>query len=76
MWPDPQRVYIEGPTELQAAEVICPPALRPAAIILVAMLAAPGVSILRNVYSINRGYEDLAARLRALGAQIEVLLEL
>ena len=39
--------------------------------ILVAMLAANGRSTLRNVYSINRGYEDLAARLRALGARIE-----
>src|SRR5438105_362682 len=36
---DPHRVFIEGPTELRGAEVICPPALRPAAIILIAMLA-------------------------------------
>ncbi len=35
------------------------------------MLAAPGTSVLRSVYVINRGYEDLAARLSALGAQIE-----
>jgi UDP-N-acetylglucosamine 1-carboxyvinyltransferase len=70
---DPHRVYIKGPTPLKAAEVVCPPALRPAAIILIAMLAAPGVSILRNVYSINRGYEDLAARLRKLGARIKTL---
>ena len=55
---DPHRVYVEGPTELKAAEVICPPALRPAAIILIAMLAAKGTSVLRNVYSINRGYEN------------------
>src|SRR3989344_3954796 len=39
---DPHRIAIEGPTHLKAAEVICPPALRPATIILVAMLAAPG----------------------------------
>ncbi len=67
---DPHRISIEGPTRLKAAEVICPPALRPATIILVAMLAAPGRSMLRNVYSINRGYEDLVARLSALGAHI------
>ncbi len=68
---DPHRVIVTGPTPLRATEVICPPALRPAAIILIAMLAAPGTSVLRNVYSINRGYEDLAARLRTLGAEIE-----
>ena len=73
---DPHRVYVNGPTKLRPAEIICPPALRPAAIILIAMLAAPGKSILRNVYSINRGYEDLYARLNALGADIQVLKEL
>lgn len=73
---DPHRVMVTGPTKLKAAEVICPPALRPATIILVAMLAAPGRSILRNVYSINRGYESLAERLRELGAQIKTLHDL
>ncbi len=68
---DPHRISIEGPARLKAAEVICPPALRPATIILVAMLAAPGRSVLRNVYSINRGYEDIVARLQSLGARIE-----
>ncbi len=70
---DPHRMYIEGPTTLHAAEVICPPALRPAVIILIAMLAAEGESILRNVYSINRGYEDLCARLASLGADIRMV---
>ncbi len=69
---DPHRISIEGPTHLKAAEVICPPALRPATIILVAMLAAKGRSMLRNVYSINRGYEDIVSRLKRLGASIEV----
>ena len=68
---DPHRISIEGHRELKAAEVICPPALRPATIILVAMLAAKGRSTLRNVYSINRGYEDIVHRLQALGANIE-----
>ncbi len=68
---DPHRISIEGPTKLKPAEVICPPALRPATIILVAMLAAKGRSTLRNVYSINRGYEDIVARLQQLGASIE-----
>ena len=68
---DPHRISIEGPRKLRAAEVICPPALRPATIILVAMLGAKGRSTLRNVYSINRGYEALVSRLTALGASIK-----
>ncbi len=67
---DPHRISIEGPTRLKAAEVICPPALRPATIILVGMLGAKGHSLLRNVYSINRGYEDIVRRLQSLGADI------
>ncbi len=70
---DPHRVLVSGPTQLKAAEVVCPPALRPAVIILIAMLAAKGTSILRNVYSINRGYEDIASRLQKLGAKIEII---
>jgi UDP-N-acetylglucosamine 1-carboxyvinyltransferase len=73
---DPHRVLITGPTRWRAAEVICPPALRPAVVILVAMLAAPGTSVLRNVYVINRGYEDLATRLNALGATIETFRDI
>ncbi len=69
---DPFRFYIKGPTKLKAAEIMCPPALRPSVIILIGMLGATGTSILRNVYNINRGYEDLAARLNKLGAKIEV----
>ena len=70
---DAHRVYVEGPTNWHAVELVAPPALRPAVVILIAMLAAPGTSILRNVYSINRGYQDFAARLRRLGADIEPL---
>lgn len=70
---DPHRVFITGKTELKAGQVVCPPALRPAMIILIAMLAAKGTSILRNVYSINRGYEDIAARLNSIGTGIRVL---
>lgn len=67
---DAHRVYVEGPTNWRPAELVSPPALRPAVVVLIAMLAAPGTSILRNVYSINRGYQDFANRLRKLGADI------
>ena len=70
---DAHRVYIEGPTNWRAAELVAPPALRPAVVVLIAMLAAPGTSILRNIYSINRGYQDFAARLNILGADIQPL---
>ncbi|MDP3645575.1 MAG: UDP-N-acetylglucosamine 1-carboxyvinyltransferase [bacterium] len=72
---DPHRLFVRGPTPLKAAEAICPPALRPAAILLIGMLAAKGTSILRNVYSINRGYEYIAERLNAIGAKISILDE-
>ncbi len=70
---DAHRVYIEGPTNWRPAELVAPQALRPAVVILIAMLAAPGKSILRNVYPINRGYQDFALRLRHLGADIAPL---
>jgi len=70
---DPHRIYISGPTKFSAADVVCPPALRPASLLLIGMLAANGISMLRNVYTINRGYEDLAERLNSLGANIAVL---
>ena len=73
---DPHRVYITGPTNWKPADIISPPALRPSAVILLAMLAAPGCSTLRDVYSINRGYEDFANRLNSLGADIETLREI
>lgn len=73
---DAHRVYIEGPTNWRAAELVAPPALRPAVVVMIAMLAAPGTSILRNIYSINRGYQDFAARLNQLGADIRPLLEI
>lgn len=67
---DAHRVYIEGPTNWRPAELVAPQALRPAVVVLIGMLAAPGTSILRNVYPINRGYQDFAVRLRHLGADI------
>jgi UDP-N-acetylglucosamine 1-carboxyvinyltransferase len=73
---DQHRVFIQGPTPLKGAQVICPPALRPAMIILIAMLGAEGTSILRNVYSINRGYENIAKRLNSIGAKIKILNEI
>jgi len=73
---DPHRVMIEGPTRWSGTEIVCPPALRPAVVILLAMLASKGTSVLRSVYVINRGYEDLATRLNSLGARIETFRDI
>lgn len=72
---DPHRINVNGPTRWRGREVTCPPALRPGVCLLLAMLAAKGESVLRDVYVINRGYEDLPNRLNALGASVEVFTE-
>lgn len=68
---DQHRIFIDGKVNLKACEIIAPPALRPAVVLVVAMLAANGKSILRNVYGIERGYEDLCGKLTKLGAIIK-----
>jgi UDP-N-acetylglucosamine 1-carboxyvinyltransferase len=70
---DPHRALVTGVSKLRGAQIVSPPALRPTAIILIAMLAAEGPSLLRNVYSIRRGYADIAERLNSIGAKITVL---
>lgn len=72
---DPHRAFVTGPTRWRAADLVCPSGIRPAVMILIGMLAANGTSMLRNVYTINRGYEDLAERLNSLGANIAVIHE-
>lgn len=73
---DQHRVLIEGQQKLTSGEIICPPALRPSTMILVAMLSIEGRSTLRNVYSIKRGYENIVERLNSIGADIEVVKEI
>lgn len=68
---DPHRVLVEGPRKLTGTAMTSPPALRPGAIILVAMLAAKGKSILKDVYHIERGYENLVERLQEIRADIK-----
>lgn len=73
---DPHRVMIQGPARLSGTEIVCPPALRPAVVILLAMLASKGTSVLRSTYVIHRGYEDLANRLNEIGASIETFRDI
>ncbi len=51
---DPHRVQIDGPTSWTGTELVCPPALRPAVVVLLAMLASKGTSVLRSTYVIHR----------------------
>ncbi|MCL2316789.1 MAG: helix-turn-helix domain-containing protein [Actinomycetia bacterium] len=68
---DPHRLVVNGPTRWHGRDLVTPPALRPAVCLMLAMMAGDSDSILRDVYVITRGYEDLPQRLGALGASIE-----
>jgi UDP-N-acetylglucosamine 1-carboxyvinyltransferase len=59
-----------GPSPLRAAEVRSPD-IRAGLALLAAALCAKGTSVIHNIEQIDRGYEALDERLRALGAQIE-----
>src|SRR6266480_5482029 len=67
---DPHRAVVMGPSKLRAAELRSPD-IRAGMALLAAALCAKGTSIINNVEQIDRGYEELDKRLRALGAKIE-----
>lgn len=67
---DPHRCIVIGPTPL-SAEKMESPDIRAGMSLLLAALAADGRSIIRNVGQIDRGYERVDEKLRALGAQLE-----
>lgn len=67
---DPHRAVIAGPSPLRGA-VVESPDIRAGMAMLVAALAAEGTSTIHNVGQIERGYERIDSRLRALGAEVE-----
>jgi UDP-N-acetylglucosamine 1-carboxyvinyltransferase len=67
---DPHRAIIVGPTPLHG-ETLTSPDIRAGMALLIAALAAEGTSTIQNVNQIDRGYERIEERLRALGAHIE-----
>ncbi len=67
---DPHRVLISGPAQLYGSELRSPD-IRAGLALLGAALAAKGTSTMDNVDQIDRGYEDIDGRLRALGARID-----
>jgi len=67
---DPHRAVISGPAPLRGGTVESPD-IRAGMAILLAALAAEGVSTINNIGQIDRGYEKIDDRLRALGADIQ-----
>ncbi|MDD5092360.1 MAG: UDP-N-acetylglucosamine 1-carboxyvinyltransferase, partial [Candidatus Wallbacteria bacterium] len=64
-----RNAMIEGVKKLSGAEVMCSD-LRAGASLVLAALAADGVSLVQRIYHIDRGYECLEQKLSALGAKI------
>lgn len=67
---DPHRAVVSGPARLHG-DSLTSPDVRAGMAMVIAALCAEGTSTIHNVYQIERGYENIAARLRALGAHIE-----
>jgi UDP-N-acetylglucosamine 1-carboxyvinyltransferase len=67
---DPHRVVVTGPAKLYG-ERMSSPDIRAGMAMLIAALAAQGTSTIGNVREIDRGYERIDERLRALGASVE-----
>lgn len=67
---DPHRVVVSGPARLHGTHLSSPD-IRAGMALLIAALCAKGESIIDNAQVIDRGYERIDLRLRALGADIE-----
>ena len=67
---DPHRAIVAGPAKLYAQRMSSPD-IRAGMALVIAALCAEGTSIIGNVGEIDRGYERIDERLRALGAVID-----
>jgi UDP-N-acetylglucosamine 1-carboxyvinyltransferase len=67
---DPHRVLVLGPSRLQG-RVVESPDIRAGMALVCATLCAEGESVINNAEMIERGYEEVEARLRGLGAEIK-----
>jgi UDP-N-acetylglucosamine 1-carboxyvinyltransferase len=67
---DPFRCLVQGPTQLYS-EKLESPDIRAGMALLLAALAAKGTSTIRNINQIDRGYENVEGKFKALGAKIE-----
>ena len=71
---DPHRAVVMGPSRLRGY-TLASPDIRAGMALVIAALAAEGVSTIQNIVQIDRGYEQLDVRLQRLGAHIERLSE-
>ena len=67
---DPHRCIVQGPTTLYGEKMESPD-IRAGMSLVLAALAAEGRSVIRNIGQVDRGYERIDEKLRALGARIE-----
>ena len=67
---DPHRAVVSGPTQLKGARVSSPD-IRAGMALLIAALGAKGTTEIHNIEQIDRGYEKIDQRLKALGAKIQ-----
>lgn len=64
------HAVVHGPSTLRGTEVAIPD-IRSGAALVIAALCAEGETVLRSAWHVARGYEDMAGKLRAVGARIE-----
>ena len=67
---DPHRAVVVGPSPLYGQELSSPD-IRAGMTLLLAALCASGTTVIRNIGQIDRGYQHVDDKLRALGAHIE-----
>jgi len=67
---DPHRAVVTGPAKLYGQRLTSPD-IRAGMAMLIASLCAEGTSTIGNIGEIDRGYERIDERLRALGARID-----
>jgi UDP-N-acetylglucosamine 1-carboxyvinyltransferase len=66
---DGHHAVVRGVEHLHGATVVAPD-IRAGAALVVAGLAAPGITEIHDVFHIDRGYDDIVGRLAGLGASI------
>ena len=71
---DPHRAVVSGPASLKGSNMVSPD-VRAGMAMVIAALCADGKSTISNIYQIERGYENLAGKLKSLGARIERISE-
>ena len=63
------HAIVHGPCRLHGTDLAIPD-IRSGAALVIAALCAEGESVLRNAWHIDRGYENMPAKLASVGAQI------